>query len=82
MGSQGIIGQAMTFRNQLEIGLTGLEEHLDLPALSVDADDLFFGKVRLRADKGNPVLLILMLWSQKMRDTLEEYVWQGTVMMC
>ena len=58
MGGQGIIRQAVTFRNQLEIGLAGLKKHLDLPAFPIDPDDLFFGKVRFRADISHPVLLI------------------------
>ena len=51
----------MTFRNQLKVRLAGLEEHLDLPALSVNPDDLLLGKIRVRADKSNPVFLILLV---------------------
>ena len=58
---QRIIRQAVAFCNQLQVGLTGLEKHLDLPAFPINPNDLFFGKIRVCTDKSNPVLLILLV---------------------
>ena len=49
----------MAFAYQAEIGLAGLEEDFDLPALSIDPDDLFLGKIRVCTDKSHPVLFVL-----------------------
>lgn len=51
----------MVFRNQLKKGFAGLEKDLDLPAFSINPDDLFFGKTRIGIDKGDPVLFILLV---------------------
>ena len=51
----------MAFRQQLKIRFAGLEEDLDLPAFSINPDNLFFGKIRICTDKGNPVLFILLV---------------------
>ena len=51
----------MALRDQLKICLTSFEEHFDLPAFSVNPDDLFFGKIRIRADEGYPILLVFLI---------------------
>ena len=61
MGCQRIIRKAMAFRNQLKIGLAGLEKYLDLPSFSINADDFLFGEIRICADKGNPILLVFLV---------------------
>lgn len=61
MSSQGIIGQAVAFRDQLKIGLTGLEEDLNLPSFVINPNALFLREFRIRADKGDPVFLILRI---------------------
>ena len=48
----------MALTDQVQIRLAGLEEHLDLPAFSINPNDLFFGKIRISADKCDPVLLV------------------------
>ena len=59
MSCQSIIGQAVAFCNKLKIRLTGLEKHLDLPPFPINPADLLFGKIRIRTDKGDPVLFVL-----------------------
>ena len=49
----------MTFADQIQIRFTGLEKDLNLPAFSIDPNDFFFGKLRICADEGNPVLLVV-----------------------
>ncbi len=61
MSCQSIIRQAVAFRNELKIGLAGLEKHLDLPAFPINPNALFFGKIRVCANKGNPVLFVLFV---------------------
>ena len=51
----------MTFADQLKIGLAGLEKDLYLPPFPIDTDNLFFRERRVCADKGNPVLLVLLV---------------------
>lgn len=58
MCCQCIIGKTATLSNQIQVGFAGLEEYFNLPSFSIDSNDLFFGKIRVCADKGNPILLI------------------------
>lgn len=55
MCCQCIIRQTVALTDQVQIRLAGLEEHLDLPAFSINPNDLFFGKIRIGADKCDPV---------------------------
>lgn len=51
----------MAFRYQLQIGLACLKEYLNLPPLSVDPDDLFFGQFGICTDESNPVFLVFLI---------------------
>ncbi len=53
--------QTVALTNQIQIRLAGFEENLDLPPLSIDSDDIFLRKIRIGADKGNPVFLVLLV---------------------
>lgn len=48
----------MAFSNQVQHGFARFEENLDLPAFSINTDDLFFGKCRICTDKSKPVLAV------------------------
>ena len=48
----------MAFSNQIQHRFAGFEENLNLPALSINTDNLFFGKGRICTDKSKPVLAI------------------------
>ena len=51
----------MAFFYQSEICFTCLEKHLDLPPLPIIANDFLFREIRICADKGDPVLLVLLI---------------------
>jgi hypothetical protein len=61
MGSQGFKGPAVAFADQLKITFAGLEKDLYLPSFSINTDNLLFRESRICADKGNPVLLVLLV---------------------
>ena len=61
MGSQGFKGPAVAFADQLKITFAGLEKELYLPSFSINTDNLLFRESRICADKGNPVLLVLLV---------------------
>ena len=48
----------MTFTNQIQHRLAGLEKDLDLPAFAIDADDFFFGERCICAYESKPILTI------------------------
>ena len=48
----------MAFRVQVQIRLTGFEKYLDLPTLSIDPNDFFFGEFLIRADESYPIFLL------------------------
>ena len=48
----------MAFSDQVQHRFTGFEENFDLPAFSINTDDLFFGKSRICADKSKLLLAI------------------------
>ena len=51
----------MTFTDKIKHGLTGFEKYFDLPAFSIDTNDLFFGKSRICAYKSKPVLTVSLV---------------------
>ena len=61
MRSQCIIRKAVALAYKLQIGLAGFEEHLNLPPLPIDTDDLFLCKGRIGADQSDPVLLVFLI---------------------
>lgn len=61
MGGQGIKGPAVAFADQLKIAFAGLEKDLYPPPFSINTDDLLFRESRICADKGDPVLLVLLV---------------------
>lgn len=48
----------MTFINQIQHRFTGFEENFNLPAFSINADDIFFGESRICTDNSKPILPI------------------------
>ena len=48
----------MAFSNQVQHGFAGLEENLNLPTFSINTDDFFLRKSRIRTDKSKPVLAV------------------------
>ena len=58
MRGQRVVGQTAALCFQLQHLLAGLEKHLDIPAFAVNADDFFFGKLRIGADHRQPVLFV------------------------
>ena len=48
----------MTFTNQIQHRLAGLEKDLDFPAFAIDADDFFFGERCICAYESKPILTI------------------------
>ena len=58
MGCQCVIRYAVAFSNQVQHRFAGLEENFNLPAFSINTNDLFFGKSRICADKSKPLLAI------------------------
>ena len=57
MGSQGIIGQAVALVQQLQIGFAGFEEHLDVPTLAVQTNDLLFGQAGISRQINNNIIV-------------------------
>ena len=55
MRSQSIIGQTPALLYQMQIGFTGFEKHLYIPAFPINTDDFFRGDSCVRADDGKPV---------------------------
>ncbi len=51
----------MAFFNHLEIGFTCLEKHLNLPSIPIIANDFLFREIWFCADKGDQVLLVLLI---------------------
>ena len=60
MCGKRIIGQPV-IAAQMQIALACLEEHLDVPASPVKADDFLLTEAHIRADDGNPILPILTI---------------------
>gem|GEM_PF-5152074 len=52
----------MAFPNQVQHGFAGFEENLNLPAFSINADDLFLRKSRICTDKSKPVFAIRFIF--------------------
>ena len=48
VSGQGVVGDGSRLFAQLQIGLAHLEEDLDVPALAISLDDLFFGQCQVR----------------------------------
>jgi len=53
-----IVGKRIAFLLQPQVGLAGLEEDLNIPALAVDPNDLFFAEIHVRADQSDSVLAV------------------------
>ena len=51
----------MAFRVQVQIRLTGFEKYLDLPTLSIDPNDFFFGEFLIRASESYPIFLLVFV---------------------
>jgi hypothetical protein len=51
----------VTFADKLKVRLTGFKEYLDLPSLAVNTNDFFLCKRYVGADKGDPILFILLI---------------------
>ena len=48
----------MVFSNKIQCRFAGFEKNLNLPAFSINTDNLFFGKGSICADKSKSVLPI------------------------
>ena len=48
MSGQGVVGDGSRLFAQLQIGFAHLEEYLDVPALAISLDDLFFRQCQVR----------------------------------
>lgn len=48
MSGQGVVGDGSRLFAQHQVGLAHLEEDLDVPALAISLDDLFFGQCQVR----------------------------------
>lgn len=59
MGVQRVVGQAVALGAQMQQGLAGLEEYLDVPALAVDPQDFLRLQADICADEGDPVLAVI-----------------------
>ena len=64
MGVQRVVGQAVALRTQMEYGLAGLEENLDVPALAVNPQDFLRLQADIRADIRN---------GEKMKEIFAQY---------
>ena len=46
------------FLEELQELLTGLEKHLNIPAIAVVTDNFFLGKAHICSNDGDPILLV------------------------
>lgn len=51
----------MAFFNEIKGGFAGLEEKFNLSAFYVDADNVFFEKIRISTHRGKPILTICLV---------------------
>ena len=56
MGIHGIIGDNLVLFYKVQVRFAYFEEDLYVPAFPINADDFFFGKLRIRAYNYQPVL--------------------------
>ena len=59
MGGDRAIGDLMELTGELQIRFTYLEEHLNVPALAVKSDDVFFRQAEVRGNKRDPFITLL-----------------------
>lgn len=60
MGDEGIEVPALAAFLQFQVLLGRAEEYLDVPALAVNADNVFIGKAEVSGKQGQPVSLVLV----------------------
>ena len=61
MSGQGVVGDGSCLFAQLQIGLAPLEEDLDVPALAISLDNLFFGQCQVRRDQDEVVAALVLV---------------------
>ena len=61
VGGQHVIGAALEFLGQLQIGLAHFEKGFDIPAFSVEFNDLSFGKHGISGYDGAPFFGVIFI---------------------
>ncbi len=56
MGIHCVIGYTPVLLYEVQVRFAGFEKGLDIPALTINADELFFGKLCIRVYEYQPVL--------------------------
>ncbi len=58
MGGKSIIGKSMILGTKVKKALACFEEDFDIPAFSIDPDDLFFTEGHICTDQSQPVFSV------------------------
>lgn len=61
MSGQSVVRDESRLFAKLQIGFAHLEEYLDVPALVISLDDLFFGQCQVRRDQDEVVAALILV---------------------